>query len=96
MGVEFALQLASDTELNNFSFLKPVIMRTTGIILIIVGILMFVFSEINFTTEKKVVDVGPIEVNKKENKSIGWPVYAGGVVALLGVVLVVAGSKKAK
>ncbi|HTE27451.1 hypothetical protein [Flavitalea sp.] len=71
-------------------------MRTTGIVLIIIGILMFVFSEINFTTEKKVVDVGPIEVNKKENKSIGWPVYTGGIVALLGVVLVVAGSKKNK
>jgi hypothetical protein len=69
-------------------------MRITGIILIIVGILMFVFSEVNFTTEKKVVDVGPIEVNKKEDKSIGWPVYAGGIVALLGVVLVIAGSKK--
>ena len=71
-------------------------MRITGIVLIIVGILMFVFSGINFTTEKKLVDVGPIEVNKKENKSIGWPVYAGGVVALLGVVLVIAGSKKGR
>jgi len=71
-------------------------MRTTGIVLIIVGILMFVFSEINFTTEKKVVDVGPIEVNKKEKKSIGWPAYGGGIVALLGVVLVVAGSRKGR
>lgn len=64
--------------------------------MIVVGILMFVFSEINFTTEKKVVDVGPIEVNKKENKTIGWPVYGGGIVALLGVVLVVAGSRKGR
>ncbi|MHA4846828.1 hypothetical protein ACX0G7_21860 [Flavitalea antarctica] len=71
-------------------------MRTAGIVLIIVGILMFVFSEVNFTTEKKVVDVGPIEVNKKERKSVGWPVYTGGIVTLLGVVLVIAGSRKAR
>jgi preprotein translocase subunit SecE len=71
-------------------------MRTTGIVLIVVGVLMFIFSEINFTTEKKVVDVGPIEINKKENKKIGWPVYGGGIVALLGVVLVIAGSKKGR
>jgi len=69
-------------------------MRITGIVLIIVGVLMFIFSEINFTTEKKVVDIGPIEVNKKENKTIGWPVYGGAIVALFGVVLVVAGRKK--
>ena len=71
-------------------------MRTAGIVLIVVGVLMFIFSEINFTTEKKVVDVGPIEINKKENKTIGWPVYGGGIVALLGVVLVVAGSRKGR
>jgi protein-S-isoprenylcysteine O-methyltransferase Ste14 len=93
--VEFALQLALETETEIiFHFLNPLIMRTTGIILIVVGILMFLIPRINFTTEKKVVDVGPIEVNKKENKSIGWPVYAGGIVALLGVGLVIAGSKK--
>jgi hypothetical protein len=83
-----------NTNHNNFSFLNPLIMRTAGIVLIVIGILMFVIPEINFTTEKKVVDVGPIEVNKKENNSIGWPVYAGGIVALLGVVLVIAGNKK--
>ncbi len=69
-------------------------MRIAGIVLIAAGILMLVFSGINFTTEKKVVDLGPVEINKKEQKRIGWPVYAGGVVAVLGVVLLVADKKK--
>lgn len=69
-------------------------MRTTGIVLIIVGILMMIFTGINFTTEKKVVDVGPLEVNKKENKRVGWPTYVGGIVTVLGVVILVAGRKK--
>ena len=70
-------------------------MRATGIVLIIVGILMMIFTGINFTTEKKVVDVGPLEINKKENKRIGLPTYVGGTVTVLGVVVLVAGRKKA-
>ena len=69
-------------------------MRIAGIILIVAGVLMFIFNGINFTTEKKVVDLGPVEINKKEKKSVGWPVYAGAVVTLAGVLILVAGNKK--
>jgi len=69
-------------------------MKAFGIILIVVGILMMVFTGVNFQKEEKVIDVGPLEVNKKENKHIGWPVYAGGVVALVGIGLVFAGKRK--
>lgn len=70
-------------------------MKPLGIILIVVGILMFVFTNINFTTEKKVVDLGPVEVNKKENKSIAWPIWAGGIAVIAGVVLIVADKRRA-
>jgi uncharacterized membrane protein YidH (DUF202 family) len=70
-------------------------MRTIGIVLVIAGILMLVFRGINFTTEKEIVDLGPLELNKKEKKSVNWPLYAGIVVTLAGVVLVVADKKKA-
>ncbi len=69
-------------------------MRVLGIVLLIAGILMMVFSGINFQTTKKVVDLGPIQVDKKEDKHVGWPVYTGAIVSVLGVVLVVAGKKK--
>ena len=69
-------------------------MRLFGIVLIVAGILMFIFNGINFQTEKKVVDVGPIEINKKENKHIGWPIWAGGVALLAGIGLVIADSRK--
>lgn len=69
-------------------------MKVAGIILIIIGILLAVFTGFNFTQEKKVVDIGPLEVNKQEQKHIGWPTYLGGVVIIAGVVMVVAGRKK--
>jgi hypothetical protein len=70
-------------------------MKTFGIILIIAGIAMILIRGFSVVTEKEVVDVGPIEVNKKENKWIGWPTYAGAAVALIGVVMVVADKRKA-
>ena len=69
-------------------------MRIFGIILIIAGILMLVFNGVNFQTEKKVADIGPLEINKKENKHIGWPVWAGGFAVIAGIGLVVAGKKQ--
>lgn len=55
---------------------------------------MLVFRGINFTQEKKVVDIGPLEINKKENKSINWPMYAGAIAVVAGVVLVAAVRKQ--
>lgn len=70
-------------------------MRTTGIILIILGIIMFFFTGFNMRTDKKVVDVGNLEINQKETTRINWPAWAGGVAVLAGVILVVADRKKA-
>ncbi len=69
-------------------------MRIFGIVLLIAGILMFAFNSINFQTEKTVVDVGPLKIDKKENHTVGWPAYAGGLAAVAGIVLIVASRKK--
>lgn len=69
-------------------------MKTVGVILIVAGILMLVFGNISFTTEKNIVDAGPIEINKKEKKTIAWPNYAGGIAIVAGAVLALAGNKR--
>ena len=74
--------------------IKIIDMKTAGWLLLVIGIVMILIKGFSVPVEKKVIDVGPIEVNKTENKWIGWPTYAGGILAVLGVVLVVAGKKK--
>ncbi|MBV4355563.1 hypothetical protein [Pinibacter aurantiacus] len=69
-------------------------MKTAGIILIIIGLLMVVIPSVSFTSEKKVLKVGELEVNKKEKKTYSWPTYVGGIAALAGIVMVVAGKKQ--
>ncbi|MBX3252758.1 MAG: hypothetical protein KF862_01355 [Chitinophagaceae bacterium] len=70
-------------------------MKVVGVILVVAGILMLIFRGFSFTKEKNVVDLGPLEINKKEKKSVGWPVYAGGIALAAGVVILLADRKKA-
>ncbi len=70
-------------------------MKGLGITLIVIGIVMMIFRSINFTTKEKVVDVGPLEINKEKEKSVNWPLYAGAVVTVAGVVVLVTANKKA-
>jgi uncharacterized membrane protein YidH (DUF202 family) len=70
-------------------------MKMIGILLIVIGLLLIVVREVNFTTKKEVADLGPIELNKKERHTVAWPLYAGIGVAAVGVVVLVAGSRKA-
>ena len=69
-------------------------MKSAGIVLIVAGIVMLVVRGFTVQTEEKVIDLGPLEVNKKENKWIGWPVYAGGIAIVAGLIIIIAGRKK--
>ena len=68
-------------------------MKGIGIVLIVIGIIMMVFRSFNFTSEKKVADVGPLEINKQENHTVNWPLYAGIVVTVAGVVVLLTSNK---
>jgi uncharacterized membrane protein YidH (DUF202 family) len=69
-------------------------MKITGIILIVVGILMLVFANVTFTKKEKVIDAGPVEINKKEKHTIAWPNYARGILVVAGVVVLLASGRK--
>ena len=69
-------------------------MKAFATILIVAGILMIVFRGFSVQTEKKVVDLGPVEINKKENKWIGWPTYAGALAIAAGAIMLISAKKR--
>lgn len=69
-------------------------MKSVGWILIVIGIAMILIRGFNIPVEKNIIDAGPIQVNKTENKWFGWPTIAGAAVAVVGAILVVGGNKK--
>lgn len=68
-------------------------MKVAGWVLIAIGIIMILIKGFSVPVEKNIIDAGPIQVSKTENKWIGWPTYAGGIIAIVGVVMVVSGKK---
>jgi UDP-N-acetylmuramyl pentapeptide phosphotransferase/UDP-N-acetylglucosamine-1-phosphate transferase len=64
-------------------------MKTLAIVLIAIGALMTIFTGFNFTKKEKVVDVGPLEINKEEKTPIAWSPILGGVLLVAGIVILV-------
>jgi hypothetical protein len=66
-----------------------------GLILIVLGVIAFAYQGITYTTQKKVLDLGPIQATKTEHKTIPLPPIFGGVALVGGIVLMMAGAKEA-
>lgn len=64
-----------------------------GIVLIVFGIVALAYQGITYTTEKKVLDIGPIQATKQEHKTIPLPPIVGGIAMVGGIALLIAGSK---
>jgi drug/metabolite transporter (DMT)-like permease len=69
-------------------------MKNAGILLIVIGLTMTVFSGFNITTKKKIVDLGAVEITKKRKTPIYWSPITGAVLAVAGVALFVGSRKK--
>lgn len=69
-------------------------MKNLGIVLLVIGIIMTVFTGFNVITKKKVVDLGPVEINKEEKTPIYWSPITGGLLAAAGLVILVVSKKK--
>lgn len=55
--------------------------------LIVLGVVALAYGNISFTREKKVVDLGPIEVKQNKRENIPLSPIAGGVFLVAGVAL---------
>jgi uncharacterized membrane protein len=72
--------------------MKPA--AVVGLILIILGIVALVYGGITYTTQKKVLDIGPIQATKEEHKTIPLPPILGGIALVGGIVLMLGAGKK--
>jgi uncharacterized membrane protein len=67
--------------------------RGLAFFLIVLGAVMLVWTGFTYTKKEKVVDAGPIEISANKHKSVNWPPYAGGIILLGGIVLLVTSRK---
>jgi uncharacterized membrane protein YidH (DUF202 family) len=65
-----------------------------GIVLVVIGIIALAYQGITYTTQKKILDLGPIQATKEEHHTIPLPPIIGVIALVGGVVVLVAGQPK--
>ena len=66
--------------------MKPAVI--VRVILIILGAVALAYQGITYTSQEKVVDLGPLKVEAKKEKTIPLPPLLGALLLVGGVVLV--------
>jgi len=67
--------------------------KSVGLVLIVLGAILLIWTGFTYTKKEKIVDAGPIQISADKQKSVNWPPYAGGIVLLAGVVILVTSKK---
>ncbi|HEX8021677.1 hypothetical protein [Mucilaginibacter sp.] len=67
--------------------------KTIGILLIIVGVAMLIWTGFTYTKKEKIIDAGPIQVSADRGKTVNWPPYLGGLFVIGGIVIIAVSKK---
>ena len=67
--------------------------KRLGVMLIVFGIIGLVWGGISYTTQEKVIDIGPIHASREKTKNVPLPPIAGAVALIGGIALVVVDKK---
>jgi hypothetical protein len=68
-------------------------MKTTGIVIFGIGLLMTVFTFFSYVTKEKVVDLGSLEINADKTHNVFWSPYLGIVVMVVGAGIFIYSAK---
>jgi len=73
-------------------------MKTTtilGIMLIVLGVVVFAYKGISYTTRENVIDVGPLQATVDKKEAIPLSPFVAGLSIVSGIALLIVGVKKA-
>jgi len=65
-----------------------------GVALIAIGVIALVYQGFTYTTQKKVLDIGPIQATKEEHHSVPVPPIIGVIALISGVAVLATGRGK--
>lgn len=71
-------------------------MKSTGVVLIIVGIIMSIINAFKFFTKEKVVDLGVVEITRDKPNLISWSPLLGIAIIVAGIIILFIATRKGK
>ena len=69
-------------------------MKLAAIVLIVIGVIALAYGGINYTRERKVIDIGPIEATATTRETIPLPPILGVAAIAGGVVMLLAAGRR--
>ncbi len=72
--------------------MKPILF--IGIVLIVLGAMVFIYQGITYTSREKIIDIGPIQASTETRKTVPLSPLFGGLALAGGIVMVIVGRKK--
>jgi len=69
-------------------------MKKAGLVVLVLGILLTIFTAITFFTREKVVDIGSLKITANKPHHLSWSPLIGIAVMGAGGVMILLGSKK--
>lgn len=68
--------------------------KSFGLILVLIGAVLLIWTGFTYTKKETIVDAGPIQISADREKTVNWPPYAGGIVLVAGIFVLVSSKKK--
>ncbi len=70
-------------------------MKTTGIVLLIVGLLLTIYTSFSYFTKEEIIDIGDVEVTANKKENVNWSPIVGVIIMVVGGVVLWQSSRKA-
>lgn len=71
-------------------------MKKVGLIIFAFGLLVTIFTGLNYVTKEVVINSGDVSITKDVNHGFSWSPLIGIAILTVGVILVVLGFKRQK
>ena len=68
--------------------------KSVGLIILVIGFLMTIYTGFNYVTREKVLDLGSVEITADKDHKANWSPFIGLGLMVIGGIVFVAGKKK--
>jgi fumarate reductase subunit C len=69
-------------------------MKKAGIVILIIGLALTLFTTVTYFTREKIVDMGEIQISANKRHKLNWSPFIGLAVMAVGGVLILVPSKR--